>query len=263
MSQVRHPNMAGTIEKGAVGQAFYFVTEYCDLGNLCAVDGIQRRQAGACGTAARDAALPRRPENTAHLRRLLHGHISPQNILFASAVNPRTVKISDFALAAKFERGFSSPPSKSVDLRRACFVPPERFTSDYGLDTRSDLWGLAAVFYHAISGGISLGFSRPRSAGRDSAGGSCTPQREGSRGRRLRGRGDRPGTASKTSYALFKCRRDEIGLGRGLHRGLLNALPVCSLLAWGLAGFARLRYHRRIALLHVEVCHLTLAAFSR
>ncbi len=64
VSQVRHPNMAGTIEKGAVGQAFYFVTEYCDLGNLRS--GWNPAAAScACGSAARDAALPRRPKTRA------------------------------------------------------------------------------------------------------------------------------------------------------------------------------------------------------
>ena len=156
VSQVRHPNMPGMIEKGTVGQAFYFVTEYCDL-------GILREWMQSSGGKLRAELRPvmqRRLDalKHSHLHRLLHGHISPQNILFARAGNQRTVKISDFALAAKFERGFSSPPSKSVDLRRACFVPPERFTSDYGLDSRSDLWGLAAVFYHAISGAFPWDF---------------------------------------------------------------------------------------------------------
>ena len=39
---------------------------------------------------------------------------------------------------------------------------------------------------------------------------------------------------ANTSYALFKRRRDEIGLGRGLQRGLLNALPVCTFSGGGL-----------------------------
>ena len=73
--------------------------------------------------------------------------------------NQRIAKISDFALATKFERErFSVRRRKPVDLERPALSPPERLTSDHGLDSRSDLWGLAAVFYHAISGALPWDF---------------------------------------------------------------------------------------------------------
>ena len=37
-------------------------------------------------------------------------------------------------------------------------MPRERLTSDHGLNSRSDLWSLAAVFYYAISGSYPWDF---------------------------------------------------------------------------------------------------------
>ena len=94
----------------------------------------------------------------AHLHRLVHGNITPQNVLFATAGQPRVARISDFAMANEFGQKFSSPLMQTVGLHAAGFIPPERMTSQRGLTSRSDLWGLAAVFYYAFSGSCPWDF---------------------------------------------------------------------------------------------------------
>jgi serine/threonine-protein kinase len=68
------------------------------------------------------------------------------------STEPQVAKISDFTLATEFGRRFSSPPTRAIDPNVGGFIPPERFASEHGLNSRSDLWGLAAVIYHALTG---------------------------------------------------------------------------------------------------------------
>ena len=49
----------------------------------------------------------------AHLHRLVHGSITPQNILFASTADSRVAKISDFAVATQFGRRFSGSSTQT------------------------------------------------------------------------------------------------------------------------------------------------------
>ena len=156
-TQARHDNIAVLIERGAIGHAFYFVGEYCPGGNILQWmelsggklrPGDVRPVVQQCLDALKHA----------HLHRLVHGNITPQNLLFRSAEGPRVVKLSDFALATQFARNFSSPPNRLFDLNAAGFMPPERLTSEHGLNSRSDLWSLAAVFYYAVSGAYPWDF---------------------------------------------------------------------------------------------------------
>ena len=61
-------------------------------------------------------------------------------------------------MATQFGRRFSGSPTQPIDLQTAGFMPPERLTSDQGLNSRSDLWSLAAVFYYAVSGAFPWDF---------------------------------------------------------------------------------------------------------
>ena len=155
VAQVRHPNIVALLERRTIGHAFYFISDYCDGGNLVRWMDLNggrlkptelRPVMQQCLDALRHA----------HLHRLVHGSITPQNILFAT--ESRIARISDFALATQFGRGFSSSPTQAVNLHAAGFVPRERLTSDHGLNSRSDLWSLAAVFYYAISGSYPWDF---------------------------------------------------------------------------------------------------------
>jgi serine/threonine protein kinase len=157
VAQSPNLNIVGLIERGTIGHAFYFVTEYCAGGNLTQwMESTGGKLKSADVRPVMQQCLDALKH--AHLHRLVHGHITPQNILFASTADPRVAKISDFAVATQFGRRFSGLPTQAVDLHAAGFIPPERLTSDHGLDLRSDLWALAAVFYYALSGSCPWNF---------------------------------------------------------------------------------------------------------
>jgi serine/threonine protein kinase len=158
-----NPHVVRPVERGTVGQSFYFVTEYCDGGNVA-----DWMEAGGGKLLPSDLRSVMQQcldgLKQAHLHRLVHGNINPRNILFATqrvpgarptvvtTITETIVKISDFLLTALFERKFSSQSNRSLDPRNAGFMPRERLTSEHGLTSKSDLWSLAAVIYYALSG---------------------------------------------------------------------------------------------------------------
>jgi serine/threonine protein kinase len=150
-ARVRGQSIVGQVERGMFGHLFYFVSDYCDGGNLL------DRMAEGGGRILVPALRPVMQQcldalKCAHLHRLVHGNITPRNVLFAGSGQTTIAKISDFGLSLRFERSFAGPPSRSLDLEVAGFMPRERFTSEHGLNSKSDLWSLAAVFYYALSG---------------------------------------------------------------------------------------------------------------
>ena len=156
-AQARHPNIVGLIEHGMVGHAFYFVNEYCEGGNLA-----QWMESGGGKLRPVDVRAAMRQcldaLKHAHLHRLLHGNITPTNVLLSQATLERVVKLSDFGIAGEFLRRFGGPSVVTGTPLAAAFIPPERLTSEHGLSSRSDLWGLGSVFYYALTGRLPWDF---------------------------------------------------------------------------------------------------------
>ena len=156
-TQVRHPHIAALVASGTTGHAFYFVSEYCDGGNIAQ---WMDRNGGKLGPAEVRAVAQQCLDalKHAHLHRLIHGNISPQNVLLVQTGGNPLAKISDFALAQQFKSKFSGPPRRPVDPHTAGFMPRELITSQHGPTSRSDLWSLAAVLYYALSGSYPWDF---------------------------------------------------------------------------------------------------------
>ena len=95
-----------------------------------------------------------------HLHHVVHGDLKPHNVLFDASPSAPLVKISDFALARNFDSmRFSKRTATDNNPDDLHFTPRERLTSDRDCQPISDLWSLAAVFYHAVTGWFPLDFS--------------------------------------------------------------------------------------------------------
>ena len=118
VAQARHPNIVGLIERGTVGQAFYFVTEYCDGGNVAQWMESNGGKLKLRRCSARHAAVPRRPEARAFASPGPWQYYSAEHLVREYG-RPPVAKISDFALATEFGRKFSGPPIQAVDPHAA------------------------------------------------------------------------------------------------------------------------------------------------
>ena len=76
---------------------------------------------------------------------ITHRDLEPHNLLFAGA---NTVKVADFGQAIFYER---TADHVGIMWGRPCFVPPERLRHQ-SEDARSDIYGLGAVLFNALTG---------------------------------------------------------------------------------------------------------------
>ena len=156
---LQHPNIVAQFRSGAVDSAFYFVMEYCGGGNLAQrVD----RQGGKLRLVEIRPMMQQCLDalKCARLHHVVHGDLKPHNVLFDASPSAPLVKISDFALARNFDSmRFSKRTATDNNPDDLHFTPRERLTSDRDCQPISDLWSLAAVFYHAVTGWFPLDFS--------------------------------------------------------------------------------------------------------
>jgi serine/threonine protein kinase len=155
--RLRHPNIAAVLKCGAIGKDLYFVTEYCGGGSLS--QWMMRR-----GPLSLAYARPLMREcldalKYAHLHQVIHDDLKPQNILWDLSAGAPVAKISDFGLARNLAAaGLSGMATAGARRAENCYTPRERLTSDHQSRPVSDLWSLAAVFYHALSGQLPYDF---------------------------------------------------------------------------------------------------------
>lgn len=157
--QLHHPHIATVLESGLVACTLYFVMEYCDGGNLqqwvAARDGrVSVTDVGPLMVQCLDAL------EYAHAHDVVHRGLKPQNVLFSSQDGHAIVKIADFALTDKLEMvglaGMMATGPVHVDYD---FLPREQLTGFRCSSAASDLWSLAATFYHALTGQCPYDFS--------------------------------------------------------------------------------------------------------
>ena len=143
--------LANTVQVYAVGEdegIFYFAMEYVQgesLAEIMKKEGMLsvQRSIEIVRTIAETLA------DAWKNQKMIHRSIKPDNILFTQ---DGELKLADMGLA----RDFLDLAARSDEerLRLVQYVPPETL-SDFsmtGLDTRSDIYSLGAVFYHTVTG---------------------------------------------------------------------------------------------------------------
>jgi len=152
LESLRHPNIVPLLEHGALGNAFYFVMEYCDAGDVA--DLITRRggrvplgEATAIMLQALDGLA------CAHRKGIVHRDLKPGNLLLAGNRANRVVKVSDFGLAKNFEQaGLSGMTLTGHFAGTPLFMPREQVLNFKRVKPVSDVWSIAATFYYMLTG---------------------------------------------------------------------------------------------------------------
>ena len=147
--QLRHPHVVPLLEVGTLGGAFYLVQEYCVGGSL---DAWLKEQGGKLILAHARPLMFQCLDalDYAHRQQLLHGDLKPRNVLLQIEDGKRVARIGDFGLARTLEQaGCSGMTTTAMDHP---FLPRERVLESGSAQPHSDLWSLAAVFYHLLTG---------------------------------------------------------------------------------------------------------------
>ncbi|MGO9109298.1 MAG: protein kinase domain-containing protein [Thermoguttaceae bacterium] len=152
LRNLQHPGIASVLEMGWAKEDFYFVTQYCSGKSL--TEAMASRGGRLTLAEARPMLLQCLAAlEHAHQQGFVHRDLKPQNILLENRAGTWFALISDFGLAKHFElAGFSGLTAIGSSQLGHRFMPREQLTGFQNCVQASDLWSLAATFYHALTG---------------------------------------------------------------------------------------------------------------
>jgi len=163
LRQVQHANIVGLIDAGPTGCGFYFVTEFCNQGNVW--DLIQQHggrlpldiAAGILRRVLKGLAY-------AHENQLIHRNLKPQNILLGDLEGKLQAKIGGLGFTAAFAKAGLDGLTLTGNMDGAyAFLPREQLIRYRQASPAEDVWSTAATFYAMVTGN----YPRDPLAGRD------------------------------------------------------------------------------------------------
>ncbi len=149
-AQLQHPGVVVIHEVGEDQGVCWFSMDLVageNLADHCARQPLAAREAAAC------VARVARAIHHAHQQGVLHRDLKPSNILLTPEGEPR---VTDFGLARWLRTGKEATVASEVTrsgqtVGSPGYVAPEQ-ALEARADERSDVYGLGAVLYHALTG---------------------------------------------------------------------------------------------------------------
>jgi len=147
VAQLSHPNVVSVIDAGEDGGYPYIVFEYVEGETL--KQRIERLGHLPLDESAAYAIEIARGLGTAHLQRLVHRDVKPQNVLIDAEGR---AKVTDFGIARSLE-GQRALTATGRVLGTTDYVSPEQAMGQ-GVDARSDIYSLGVVLYEMLIGDV-------------------------------------------------------------------------------------------------------------
>ncbi|HLW67907.1 MAG TPA: serine/threonine-protein kinase [Gemmataceae bacterium] len=168
VAKLDHPNLVTVYDVGDVDGCPYFTMQYVPGGSLSKL-----LESGPL--ASREAAVLfeqlARAVHHAHQHSILHRDLKPGNILLTGSERPGSVsdggasvayasgsssslsgKIADFGLAKQLEPLQMQATPSRAELGTPSYMSPEQARGNKAIDARTDVYGLGATLYHALTG---------------------------------------------------------------------------------------------------------------
>ncbi|WP_438027103.1 protein kinase domain-containing protein [Sorangium sp. So ce233] len=115
---------------------------------------LQRRSRLSLQEAARIAAHGGEALRRAHAAGLLHQCLRPESFFLAQEGGEEIVKVLDFALPRTVTPRLVCEVTAETSASSLHYLSPEQIRSERTLDAQTDLWSLAAVLFHAVTGHV-------------------------------------------------------------------------------------------------------------
>jgi serine/threonine-protein kinase len=150
LAQLAHPNIVPIYEVGASRGRPFLTMKWITGGSLAqslASGRWHAIDAAAIRIAAELMIKIARAVHYAHQRGILHLDLKPANILLDENEQPI---VSDFGLAQPVIE--NSPTESDGTVGTPSYMAPEQAAGGKGITTRTDVYGLGAVFYELLTG---------------------------------------------------------------------------------------------------------------
>jgi serine/threonine-protein kinase len=150
-AQIKSPHVAQVFDHGiAADGAPYIVMELLEGETLRGRMLRPRRMSPA--EVARVVGQVAKALGRAHQLGIVHRDIKPDNIFLLDVDGDLFVKVLDFGVAKQAVDGNLGMTSTGSILGTPLYMSPEQLLSAKHVDHRADLWALAVVTYHALTG---------------------------------------------------------------------------------------------------------------
>ena len=147
---IDHPHAVEVFRAGEEGGVLYVTMRYVDGTDLRAILRAERRLDPQRAVRVVDQVAGALDE--AHRRGLVHRDVKPGNVLVAMRDDGERAFLSDFGLTK--ERAVPSElTGTGLAIGTADYIAPEQ-AQGHELDGRADVYALACVLYHSLSGGV-------------------------------------------------------------------------------------------------------------
>lgn len=146
-TELDHPNLQRILSMGADGDRPYLVKEFIEGHSL----RQQIEQRGRFQQMEAVEILIQCAEALAygHARDLIHGNLRPSHILIGM---DRRVRVSELGTPKKIHQDLRLMASEAGTTSIPLYAPPEILIDEADADERTDIYNLAAIGYHLITG---------------------------------------------------------------------------------------------------------------
>ncbi len=150
-AELDSPHVVRVFDYGLEGDAPYLAMELLEGEDLA--QRLVRDRRISLPAAATVAVHIGRGLRRAHEAGLVHRDVKPQNIFLARVDGEEVAKLLDFGVAKVLDPGGDGDATQTGALLGSVhYMSPEQVRHSSQVDHRTDLWGLAAVLFRALTG---------------------------------------------------------------------------------------------------------------
>lgn len=156
LRELRHPHIVRTREVGLMSGGAFLVAEYVHGLDLREV--LRRWGVMSVGNAVRAVRHALSGLAHAHARGVVHGDLTPWNLILEVRSKRQGVKVIDFGLNLAYHLAL---PDRVLMGGVPHFQPPERVANFRVVEPPSDQYSMAAILYHLLTGEVPFDARSP------------------------------------------------------------------------------------------------------